>query len=206
MTPGADVVDAVVSLPIYAVILESEDETPGERFVRLDQAGRAGIRAGFEAGFAFLEIREDELWRDGGYVSWRHYCETFQETSRSYISRLIDHALISRELQESKPPCGAWGKPILPLAESQSRPLKKLLKPKERARAWRLAVKRAEGSPTSKIVTAVVAEILGNAAVKAGPSRGEQRLVLQQQLQKAAEAAESWDLVRELVSQLIALK
>lgn len=164
---------------IDAVVMKSEDETPGERFVRRDQEVRAGLRACIDAGVAFLEIRDDELWREGGYKCWNDYCVTIQETTRSYINRLINHAIISRELSDRKPPSDLSGRPILPTAESQSRPLKKLPDCIERAKAWALAVKYADGLPTAKIVTGVVNGILRDVApAKVRPSRGDRRLEL----------------------------
>lgn len=190
--------------PLVDIALEEpEEETDAERFVRLDQVGRAGIRAAADAGLAFLEIRDNELWREGGYQSWNHYCESILETSRSYINRLIGHALINRELQERQLPIDPYGEPILPTGESQSRPLTKLTDSKERSKAWRIAVKRADGVPTAKIVTAVVDEILGSEApTTPQPSRAQQRLEVIKSLREAALSKAPWNRIVALIDLL----
>lgn len=187
---------------IPQVIIDPEDEIPVERFERLDQVIKTGLRACADAGFALREIRDEELWREGGYSSWDHYCLSLHETTRSYINRLIKHATIKFELQEGKPPYEPLGDPILPVVESQSRPLTKLPTSKERAKAWRIAVKRAEGVPTAKIVMEVVAEMVGDPPVKGQPSRSERRLELISHLRHEVTSRGSWERITALIDLL----
>ena len=203
MPPCVDVAESVVQITTDAVILEPEEETPGERFVRLDEVGRLGMRVCIKAGFAFMEIRDNELWREGGYATWNAYCETLLEFGRSYVNRLISHATITRDLQIDSPPTDPEGIPILPVGESLTRPLKKLPAGKKRAKAWRLAVKRAGGMPTAKIVIETVAKIQPSAVFRnPSPSPRAQRQSLLNELREAANSRESWDRVINLIQLL----
>lgn len=204
------------SLTTYAVPPDSalpqhstdvnKDEAKSQRFKKLDAIVRAGIRAQFDSGFAFLEIRRDELWREADYSSWNDYCATMIELGRNYVNRLIRFAEITQEIIDLGPPATADGKLILPACESQIRPLKRLPDRKSRSKAWGLAVKRAGGMPTAKIVNEFVGEILlRSVTAKPSPPRSELRRELLIQLQDAVSAAVSWEHVRDLVLRLKAL-
>jgi hypothetical protein len=77
------------------------------------------------------------------------------------VNRLIAHAKITEELGNHMPPKDADGHPVLPAGEAQSRPLKRLKQAKQRAKAWRSAVKTAGGSmPTQNMVADAVATLI----------------------------------------------
>lgn len=197
--------DVISNPSILDLVIDSDEETRQDRFIRLDRLGRAGICAGLEAGLAFLKIRNDELWREGGHKSWNSYCKTVLETSRNYLNRIINYAMIKGELQAHTPPLDPDGQKILPVAESQSRPLIKLSTKRKRAKAWATAVQRAGGVPTAQIVAGVVTEILGGGTRRKPSIRHLQRTELMNQLRMAVDAADSWDRVRELVAEVTAL-
>jgi hypothetical protein len=184
-------------------VWDREEETNRQRFQRLDDVVRMGIHASIDAGFALMEIRDNQLWRENGHCSWNDYCESILEMRRSHINRLISHAVICRELTMNHPPTAQDGMPILPPGESQSRPLKRIKDLKKRIKAWQLAVKRADGLPTAKIVMDVVNGLLSvDSPVKPHPSRMEQRLELINSLREAALSKGSWEQVVALINLL----
>jgi protein gp37 len=193
--------DPEEKIPTEASVMEVEVLTKLSRFKILNRLVHDGIRASLKAGLALLEIRIDELWREGGFPSWDSYCETFLETGRSYINRIIKHAEIHQWLQKSKPPEDSHGTPILPTNEFQTRPLARLKDERKLVKAWKLSVKRSAGMPTAATVAEVVSEINAEAppAKQPGPSREKQRKEIIGRLREAAEAQSSWDQVLELI-------
>lgn len=152
-----------------------------------------------------MEIRDGELWREGNYPSWDAYCRVLLDNSRSYVNRVINSALIVHNLSTEKMPKGAQGEPVLPKNECQVRALAKLKSPKEQSKAWKLAIKRASGSPTTALLTEVVREVLAeNPSPQKPPAPGhkEQRVKLISQLREAAEKRDSWDSVLSLIADL----
>ena len=190
------------SSPLEALVLPSKSVVVG-RFKQLHEVVRTGLQHFCEAGIALAEIRDNELWREGGYSSWDSYCSDCG-MSKNYSNRLIKSASTAISLNSKGKRSAGTGGPILPLHESQVRPLTKL-ETSEREKAWKLSVKRAGGMPTAKIVADVVCEVLTGGSVKPPISRQERRKQLGEQLIEAVEAAQSWDLVRELVSKLVPL-
>lgn len=181
---------------------EKKAETPHERFTRLDNTARRGIKSSFCAGHALWEIRKYELWREANFKSWNHYCESLLDASRGHINRIIRHAAVYAELWKQGPPVDADGKKILPTGESQTRPLLKLSDGKKQALAWRNAVKSADGMPTAKIVAEAVAEIIGKAPPKPLNPRAKKRLELIKHLKEEAQSRGSWDRIVALINLL----
>jgi hypothetical protein len=195
---------ACVAPPMLELELVVGVPTNRERFLRLDAVVREGINASIKAGIALLEIREEELWREGGSPSWDEYCSGYLNNSRSYVTRIINGALIVQNLSNSKLPVGDDGEPILPKNECQTRALGKLKGPKEQSKAWREAIKRASGVPTTATITEVVCELMAESPQRKPPSAGrkEQRVQLISQLRKAAEEHASWDSILTLITSL----
>ena len=189
---------------IDVTVVEAEVVTRTERFGVLDKRAHQGIRAPLEGGLALIEIRDRELWRDGGYNSWAAYCGTFLETDKSYVNKVIRGAEIREELCKSDPPKGSDGVPILPENEAQTRPLAKLRDAKQRSKAWKLVIRRSGHRPTSAIVASVVSELLAAKAPPKAPSPGrkERRHQLLDELRRAAEAGQSLEAVLELIDKL----
>lgn len=177
------------------------------RFLELDGQARVGFQAYIMAGLALFEIREHELWREGGFASWRSYVTSVLGISENYGNRLIKSAMVARELEGAKLPTGTDGKPILPTNESQARALGRLPDRRQRLKVWRLAIQHDNGVPTAATVESIALKRCAkNSPVeppKAKPS--ERRKELIGQLRQAAEAAESWELVQQLVIKLEAL-
>ncbi|MBN8459333.1 MAG: hypothetical protein J0M04_16005 [Verrucomicrobia bacterium] len=179
-------------------------ETAEDRFVRLDHIVRNGLLASLAAGQALAEIRNGELWKAGGYSSWNLYCDDLLGHPRNMVNRLIRFYLTVKELGESDPPADGSGRPILPRCESVSRALNRLATPDERANGWRQVVLEAGDSPTAREVASVVARLLGAERGRRSP-RETPRAALIRRLREVAEAADSWERVRELVGQLAEL-
>jgi protein gp37 len=146
-------------------IVRRDPESRAE-FERLHQVVLTGFQAAFEAGRALADIRERKLWRAGEYQTWQDYCDTLGDISRPYADRLIKSSEIHAGLVDTAP-IGADGQPVLPLNESQVRPLARLPDAVTRNVAWHRAVSQSNGKvPTARVVNAAVVEVL---ATHAGP-------------------------------------
>jgi protein gp37 len=145
-----------------AVARNLKCQTPENKaeFERLNELVLTGFHAAFAAGTALAEIRKDKLWQAGGYPSWDAYCATLGEVSRAYADRLIKAAEIHAELADAAP-IGAGGQRVLPLNESQVRPLARLPDAVTRNEAWLRAVTQSRGRvPTAKTVNAAVIDVI----------------------------------------------
>ncbi len=152
MLEAINVPDAI-SDPGGGVVTRVES---GERdFHSLDALVRAHLREFVAVGKALLEIRNRELWRDGGFASWAAYCQDVGDVSKNYANRLIVSAEIVTQIA-GVVPIGT----TLPATESQVRPLARLPDPKMRADAWDTALRAApDGKPTAALVAEIVAEM-----------------------------------------------
>jgi protein gp37 len=169
-----------------------------KEFKKLDKSVRKGLVAFAEAGEALLKIHSGKLWRAGGYKSWDEYCRTVAGISRVHAHRLLHASRCMAELKTL--PTGN----VMPLTESQVRPLLKLPEPAKRGEAWKMAVKKAEGSqPTAAEVMAVVTEILhpDGKVTKPKPIDTPRNKVLIS-LKEAVKNQESWDEVGRLLGEL----
>lgn len=195
--------ESLDSLPVLPVSVEVTSKKHA-RFLELHDAAKKGFGIFTTVGQALFEIREDELWREGNYFSWDAYCKEIIGLSKSYANRLIRDAEIACELQLGKMPKSSCGEPILPANESQVRPLAKLEHPTQRRKAWKIAVKRAEGQPTAAIVAEVVCELVAEESptTPQTPSPKERRAELVCELCKVAETESSWDDVRSICANL----
>lgn len=192
--------DSLSALPVNVEVISKKRA----RFRELNDVAKKGFGIFTVVGQAICEIREHELWREGNYPSWDAYCTSIIGLSKSYANRLIRDAEIASELQLGKMPKSSCGEPILPANESQVRPLAKLEHPTQRRKAWKIAVKRAEGQPTAAIVAGVVCELVAEESppTPQTPSRKERRSELVCELRKVAEAESSWDEVRSICANL----
>jgi DNA adenine methylase len=105
-----------------------------------------GLRTFIEVGNALLSIRDKRLYRQG-YGTFEEYCQERWSMSRAYTYRLIAAA----ETVNILSPIGD----ILPVAESQVRPLARLA-PELRPVAWQRAV---ETAPEGKVTAAHVESV-----------------------------------------------
>jgi protein gp37 len=174
--------------------------TPEEKaeFKRLDKVVRKGVEAFVEAGEALLAIHKGKLWRAGGHQTWDDYCRTVAGMSRGHAHRLLKASECMTGLKTS--PIGD----VLPVSESQVRPLLRLAEPARQVQAWNTAVERAEGNqPTAAEVAEVVFEILH----PEGPgektqSRAQQRIDLVGRLKEVIGKRKSWEQVEKLLGEL----
>lgn len=196
----AELQDAISSLQISTEVTSEKRA----RFVELDQIARKGLNAFIIAGKAMMEIQDAELWREGDHASWDAYCFSVLGISKSYANRIIKSSQIVHEIRLANVPKNGEGQPILPVSESQARPLVKLESKRQRVKAWKISVKRAEGVPTAAIVTEVVCELMAKESPTKPPepSRKERRHKLIFELCEAAAAEASWESVRTIAANL----
>jgi protein gp37 len=178
------------------------DVTPEDHaeFKRLDKIVRKGVEAFMECGKALIKIQEEKLWRAGGWPTWEAYCNQVAGLSKSYAHRIINATRVALELPGQLP----FGNSVMPVSESQVRPLLKLGAPDQKARAWAAAVEKAEGSqPTAAVVEEVVFEILHPDGPGEKPvSRSQRRVDLVGRIQKVVATRKSWEQVEELLAEL----
>ena len=175
---------------------------PMGEFERLDGIVRKAARAFDDAGRALKEIRDRELWRFGDHPNWDVYCESIAALTRRHANRLIQaHEVVEALTQVG--PRGLTPLAAMPQSEFQVRPLLRLKNDGERADAWAKALETAQGQPSAKIVTQVVAEILDQ---QTGPksavnTRTQQRQEIFAEL-KIALSGLADDRVRDLLDRL----
>lgn len=153
------VVPQVLAEPAEGVtmMLQAMIESEGRSldFEELDKQVRANLRSFVLVGLALIQIRDGELWRKGGFLSWAAYCQDIGARSKSYANRLILSANIICQISKVVP-VGT----TLPTAEYQVRPLSVLNDPAQLADTWLLALKYAGGSqPTAALVKKALAEL-----------------------------------------------
>jgi hypothetical protein len=182
-----------------ASVIPAKDQTD---FKTYDGIVRKGVAAYMECGAALKEIHDRKLWRVAGYKTWEEYCRKVAGISKPYAYRIVRATEISLELEKSLP-IGNDSNVILPIMETQVRPLQQLDDPKERTAAWELATRKAGGQPTQLEVTEAVFEILDPLAEKPKPeSRSAKRSEIVAQLLRVAREKSSWDEVELLVARL----
>jgi len=183
--------------------LQNQDLTD---FHRLNRIIVNCIEQFLHAGRALREIRDRELWKVGGYVTWNAYCDSVQGISRRYANRLISAARTVDQMRQvgTLVPTSE----LAPWAVTQVTPLERLKDAPLRIEAWNVAVERSGGQqPPGKLVEQVVSEILAKQdAQKPAPppkkSRAELRADAFACLEQAVAARQDWDLVARLISDL----
>lgn len=184
----------------------ARDEQPATReeisdFKRLDRCVRLGVKAFLDCGTALKEIHDRELWRAGGYSGWEVYCREVAGVSKPHAYRLIQASRIAMEITESLPIGNDSA--VMPISESQVRPLQRLPDPEKRKLAWSAAVEKAEGQPTAIQVQEAVFDILEPAApAKTSLSRGQQRVVVVGRIKEAIARRGSWEELEAMLNEL----
>ena len=128
-----------------------------KEFTRLHEVVVHGLLFFIDVGLALATIRQQELWKAGGFSTWTAYCMAIGESSRKQPNRLIRSAQAAHYLSQVKS-IGLTPDPT-PSCEGQVRPLVVLKTNEDRATAWHKAVELAGGHPTAKIVKGVVDEM-----------------------------------------------
>lgn len=119
-------------------------------------------------GGLLLDVREQKLWKDGGYQSFEDYLERRWGWSKAFGSMLISAYSIRKNmftmvnkkeelkqrLNESKDNLGDNQQVATPLpkSERQTRPLTKLKEPELQYKAWSAAVEESGDNPTAAVV------------------------------------------------------
>lgn len=189
-SPGATTVEVLASVVV---------DTDQEDFTRLDQIVRNGVRAFIECGKALAEIHDRQLWKLIPDATWESYCRGVIGMSKPHAHRLVEASQFAREIVKSLPN----GNDLLPVAESQMRPLKKLETPEERLKAWKLAVFKAGGQPTGREVLAAVADVRVPAEpTEPRPTRVQQRAQLISRLREVVSARGSWKDIEQIIEDL----
>lgn len=162
------------SAPNSPVANSSAQEIERQDYLRLDAEVRRDLRTFKSVGKALEEIRDRELWRAGGHVSWAAYCLTVGGLTKVHANRQIKAAKIDDTITKVKP-TGSTLIEILPSTEWQIRPLYALEEdPTKLTSAWALAVKGANGGqPTAKQVSDAVAKLMESPPVSNKPKRKE---------------------------------
>lgn len=167
-------------------------------FRHLHKVVMKGIKAFAAAGEALAKIHAGKLWRAGGHKTWDEYCQSVAGMTRAHASRLMRASACMAELKTS--PIGD----VLPVAESQVRPLLKLTNPEDRVEVWTKAVEKADGKqPTAADVLEVVMEVLEpEGGEEKPPTLGECRTDVVGRLRSVVSQRKSWKEVEELLSEL----
>lgn len=141
-------------------------------FARLDSIVRRGMATFIEVGRALAEIRDRELWRAGSHPSWAAYCLAVGGLTKIHANRLIKGSEVASNIAKVKP-TGFTCPDVTPRAEWQIRPLHRLPDAERQSIAWFRAVKLANGQPTEKMISDVVAELMadGGSTTSSKPNR-----------------------------------
>lgn len=182
-----------------AVTAEEKSE-----FKRLDKIVRKGVEAFMECGNALIEIHEKQLWRAGDWRTWEDYCTQVAGLSKSYASRIINATKVASRLASDSDLELPIGNSVMPVSESQVRPLLKLEEPAQQAQAWAAAVEKVEGKqPTASDVQEAVFEILHPDGIpEKEPSMTQRRTELMVRLKHAISKRKSWEEVGKLIIEL----
>lgn len=130
-----------------------------------------GIKGFYEAGKSLLAIKEERLYKEAGHETFEDYCLIKWKFTRDYAKRLMNAYSVVHELEESfteNTPIGAVKEeefcnpidfkslPVLPVTETQARPLSKIKDPEVRKQVWEEVVKKSE--ETHEPITAKAVE------------------------------------------------
>jgi hypothetical protein len=172
-------------------------------FVRLDKTVRRGAAAFRECGLALAEIHSRKLWKAGTHTTWEFYVREVLGMSKPYAHRLVTAARIATHLAESLP-IGNDLPPVLPLSESQIRPLCRLKSPEQWTSAWAVGTERADGQPTQELLRNVVAEMMAEDPARAAPrpTRKQKLSETIRLIREASAAPDRRDRVEALLREL----
>jgi hypothetical protein len=175
-------------------------------FERLNEIVRNGVEAFVEAGIALQKIHNGKLWKAGGFDTWEAYCRSVAGMSRAHAHRLmqasecVNHFKVTGEFS------------VLPVSESQVRPLLRLNDDPLRFAAWSHALQmigKDRKQPTAKEVKQAVAHVInmdwqGNDGdpVEKAPTRAKQSTELVSQIRAAVAERRSWEDVEKLLEDL----
>ena len=128
------------------VLTDSEETELAQHEATIER----GLKTFVDVGQALLSIRDARLYR-AQWGTFEDYCRERWNLRHSYANYLMDAAEVVANLQTSTIV------EVLPLTESQARPLTQLKEPEQQINAWQRAV---ETAPNGKITAAHVQNIV----------------------------------------------
>jgi hypothetical protein len=175
-------------------------------FARLDGVVRRGLATFIEVGHALAEIRDRELWRTGDHPSWAAYCIAVGGLTKIHANRLIKGSEVSSNIAEVKP-TGFTCPNVTPRSEWQIRPLHRLPDAEKQGIAWYRAVERANGQPTEKMVSDVVAELMADETPTPSSKPKRRHLLAEtiQRIRKLNAAGGAQQQIEVLLDELVTL-
>lgn len=184
--------------------LRVEAISPEEaEFEQLNEIVRKGVEAFVEAGVALQKIHNGKLWKAGGFDTWEAYCRSVAGMSRAHAHRLMMASECVNYLRAT----GEFS--ILPVAESQVRPLLRLPDEPLRFAAWSRALEilgKDRKQPTAKEVKQGVDYVIHSDdegdPVEKVPTRAKKRTELVSQIRAAVAERRSWEDVEKLLEDL----
>jgi hypothetical protein len=193
------------SLP---VVLGKSTKRDQMEFARLDRTVKEGIESFVTTGEALAVIHAKKLWLAGGFSSWEEYCHSVYFKSKTHAHRLIRASQVVIEFRENPEI------QILPVSESQVRPLLRLALEKEREFAWNGAVCQATTEsknsknnyiqPTAALVEKMVQSVLNNGIdfdkepTTKPVTKKKNRKELVAQMRNLLKKRNSWDELEQL--------
>jgi len=168
-----------------------------EAFNKLDAIVRKSAIAFIECGVALAEIHSKGLWRCSEMRTWEAYCSSVLGFSKPHAHRIMHAAKIANDLKELP------DAPVIPVSESQVRPLMRLKSKEKQAEAWTKACAKTDGTPTAKQVLEAVVEVI-EPKIHAAPrvTTKQKRLELLDQLREIDKNETSWEDAKRLINQL----
>lgn len=189
--------------PPSAVPIPVPGDADVQDFARLDRVVRRGLATFIEVGHALAEIRDRDLWRAGNHPSWAAYCLAVGGLTKIHANRLIKGSELASYLAGVKP-VGFTCPDVTPASEWQVRPLHRLPDAEKRRVAWYRAVERANGQPTEKVISGVVAELMAGetSSVASKPNRKQNLADTIRRIRELNTAGKARDQIGMLLNQL----
>lgn len=141
-----------------AIALSSANPQAEAEFKRLSKIVIKGVKGTIEAGNALIKIRTESLWRNGKFKNWEEFCLSVPTMSRISAYRLMRASQCVLDLNAIS------NLTVMPVSESQVRPLFNLKSVEDRRDAWECAVywakdRKSKSHPTAEDVKLAVTEV-----------------------------------------------
>lgn len=183
-TPTPEPLTKIVKFEVVTPEPIAQEPAPGppvisdntyEEFTQFDRVVRRGLATFIEVGDALAKIRDRELWRAGRHSSWAAYCQAVGGLTKIHANRLIKGSEVVSNIAEVKP-TGFTYPDVTPRSEWQIRPLHRLPNAEQQGIAWYRAVELANGQPTEKLISDVVAELMADDSPPVSKPNHKQRV------------------------------
>lgn len=183
-TPTPEPLTEIVKFEVVTPEPIAKEPAPGppvisdntyEEFTQFDGVVRRGLATFIEVGDALAKIRDRELWRAGRHSSWAAYCQAVGGLTKIHANRLIKGSEVVSNIAEVKP-TGFTYPDVTPRSEWQIRPLHRLPDAEQQGIAWYRAVELANGQPTEKLISDIVAELMADDSPPVSKPNHKQRV------------------------------